>query len=47
MKPIRLGSVVAHPNLDGEVSSLSPHHTNNFKNGIHCSPACAGPNELK
>ena len=31
------GSVVAHPDLDGEVSGSSPGHTKDLKNGTYCS----------
>ena len=30
VRPSRFGSVVAHPDLDGEVSGSSPGHTKNF-----------------
>ena len=30
-KPSRFGSVVAHPDLDGEVAGSSPGHTKDFK----------------
>jgi hypothetical protein len=45
--PSRFGSVVAHPDLDGEVSGSSPGHIKYFKNGTNCSSACAGHNELE
>ena len=32
----RFGSVVAHPDLDGEVSGLSTSHTKDFKVGTYC-----------
>ena len=41
------GSVVAHPDLYGEVSGSSPSLTKDFKNGTYCSSACAGHNELE
>ena len=47
IKPSRFGLVVAHPDLDGEVSGSSPGHTKDFKNGTYCSSACAGHNELE
>ena len=47
MYPADLGSVVAHPDLDGEVSDSSPGHTKDFKNGTYCSSAFAGRNELE
>ena len=46
-KPSRFGSVVAHPDLGGEVSGSSSGHTKDFNNGAYCSSACAGHNELK
>ena len=46
-KPSRFGSVVAHLDLDGEVPGSSPGHTKDFKNGTHCSSACACNNELE
>ena len=46
-EPSRFSSVVALPNLDGEVSGQSPGHTKDFKNGYYCSSACAGHNELE
>ena len=45
--PNRFGSVVAHTDLDGEVSGSSPGHTKDLKNGTYCSSACAGHNELE
>ena len=47
IQPSRFGSVVAHPDLDGEVSGSSPGHTKVFKNVTYCSSACAGHNELE
>ena len=46
-QPSRFGSVVAQPDLDGEVSGSSPGHTKDFKNGTYCSSACACHNELR
>ena len=40
-------NVVEHPDLSGEVSSSSPAHTKDCKNGSYCSSACAGYNEQK
>ena len=45
--PSRFGSVVSHPDLDGEVSGSSPGHIKVFKNGNYCSSACADHNELE
>jgi hypothetical protein len=45
--PSRFGSVVAHPDLDGEVSGSRLGHTKNFKNGTYCSSASAGHNKLE
>ena len=39
--------IIAHPDLDGKVSGISPSHTNDLKNGNYCSTACAGRNELE
>ena len=39
--------MVAHPNLDGEDSGSSPHHTNEFKNGTYCYSTRAGHKELE
>ena len=45
--PSRFGSVVAHPDLDGEVSGSSLGHTKDLKNGTYYSSVCAGHNELE
>ena len=42
---VKFGSVGAHPDLDGEVSGSSPGNTNDLKNGVYCSSACADHNE--
>ena len=47
MEPSRFGSVVAHPDLNGEVSGSSPGHTKDFRNGTYCSSTFAGNNELE
>ena len=47
VKTSRFGSVVANPNLNGEVSGSSPGHTNDFKIDTYYSLACAGHNELE
>ena len=46
-KPSRFGSVVAHSDLDREVSGSSLDHTKDFENCTYCSSACAGQNELE
>ena len=46
-RPSRFGSIVAHTDLDGEVSGSSPGHTKDFENGAYFSSACAGQNELE
>ena len=46
-RPNRFGSIVAHPDLDGEVSGSSLGLTKDFENGACCSSACAGHNELE
>ena len=43
--PSRFGSVVGHPNLDGQVSGSSLGHNKDLKNGTYSSSACAGHNE--
>ena len=45
--PSRFGSVVEHPDPDGEVSGSSPGHTKDFKNVTFCSSAIAAHNELE
>jgi hypothetical protein len=40
--PSRFGSVVAHPDVDGEVLGSSPVDIKDFKNGSYCSSACVG-----
>ena len=45
--PNRFDSVVAHPDLDEEVSGLSSGHTNDFKNRAYCYSACASHTELE
>ena len=48
-KTSRFGSVVAHPDMDGEVSGSSPGHTKDLKKMVlcYCSSACADHNELE
>ena len=43
----RCSSVLAHPDLGGEVSGSSPGHTKDYKNGTYCTSAYTGHNELE
>ena len=42
---VKFGSLGAHPDLDGEVLGSSQGHTNDFRNYVYCSSACADHNE--
>ena len=42
-----VSSEAAYLDLDGEVSGSSPSLTKDFKNGIYCSSAYAGQNDLR
>ena len=47
MGPSKFGSIIAHSDLDEEVSGSSPGHTKDFEDVFYCSSACAGHNELE